>query len=262
MWDNPARLPQPRFSRRQRSDMLRKDDLQNGYHIFQDPDYFCFGVDAVLLAHFPKLKKGDRILDMGTGFAPIPLILHAEAKKRGLDLPLTGLEIQEYPAQIAEESVVLNHLEDAIDIVRGDIKEAAKIFGAASFSLITCNPPYMAAADGLVGESEQRAIARTEVKCTLADVIREAAKCLVPGGRFAMIHRPFRLVEIFEEMRKNRLEPKRLRLICPYPDAEPTMVLVEGVRGGKPYLVTEPPLIIYQKDGSYTKELLHIYGRD
>lgn len=242
--------------------MLRKDDLQNGYLIYQDPDLFCFGVDAVLLAHYPKLKNHDRILDLCTGFAPVPLIIRAEADKRNFDVEISGLEIQNYVAETARLSVKENHLEEKVRIVTGDVREAASIFGAASFSLITCNPPYMAAKDGLIGSSRAKAVARTELLCTLEDVISSAAKCLMPQGRLALIHKPFRLPEIFGLMRKYRIEPKRMRLVCPYPDAEPTMVLVEGIRGGKPYLKVDPPLFIYSKDRTYTKELLKIYGRE
>ncbi len=241
--------------------MLRLDDLQNGYHIWQDPDLFCFGVDAVLLAHYPALKKNDRILDMGCGFAPIPFILCAEARKAGIQPDITGLEIQTYVADIARKSVAENHAEQDVRIVNGDIKEAAELFGAASFSLITCNPPYMPAKNGIIGSSEAKAVARTELKCTLDDVCRTASKLLIPQGRFAMIHRPSRIPEIIETLRNYRMEPKRMRLIYPYADAEASMVLIEAVRGGRPYMTVESPLIIYESNREYTKELLRIYGR-
>ncbi|MEE8826724.1 MAG: tRNA1(Val) (adenine(37)-N6)-methyltransferase [Eubacteriales bacterium] len=241
--------------------MLRLDDLQNGYSIWQDPDLFCFGIDAVLLAHYPALKKHDRILDMGTGFAPVPLILEAENKKRGLGASITGLEIQERAAEIARKSVVYNHVGDDVRIITGDIRTAPADLGAASFTLITCNPPYMAAGDGIIGSDEARAIARTEMKCTLHDVVSSAGRLLVPGGRFAMIHRPFRLPEIFSEMQEVGLSPKRMRLVFPYADAEPSMVLVEAMRGGRPYLRCDAPLVVHNRDRSYTDEILKIYGR-
>lgn len=242
--------------------MIRLDDLQNGFTIWQDPELFCFGVDAVLLAHFPKLKKNDVICDLGTGFAPIPLIVRAEADRRQLPVRITGLEIQDYVAKIARKSVADNGLsEDDIRIVTGDIKEAPALLGAGGCSLVLSNPPYMAAEDGLIGANRARAIARTELLCTLADVCAAAGRLLNAGGRFAMIHRPFRMPDIFEELRKNRLEPKRMRMVCPYADAAPTMVLIEAVKGGKPYLTCEPPLVIYRKDRTYTRELLSIYGR-
>ena len=239
--------------------MLRKDDLQNGFFIYQDPDYFCFGIDAVLLAHFPEIRDGDRVLDMGCGFGPVPLIMRG-CLPEGADVRMTGLEIQDYVAETAERSVRENGLSDEIGIVKGDIREAARIFGAASFSLVTCNPPYMAVKDGLVGENRSRAVARTEVCCTLRDVICQAARLLRPKGRFAMIHRPFRLPEMLSLMRDCRLEPKRLRMIHPRAGAEASMVLIEAVRGGRPYLIAEPPLMIYGPDGTYTQEVLDIYA--
>ncbi len=242
--------------------MLRLDDLQNGYHLWQEPEMFCFGVDAVLLAHYPKLKKKDRILDMGCGFGPIPLILLAEANKRELPVEITGLELQESVAEIAQKSVLYNQVEDKVRIVQGDIREAVGLFGAASFSLITCNPPYMPADNGLIGVSKEKAIARTELKCTLEDVISTASKLLEVRGRFAMIHRPARIPEIIVKLRKYQLEPKRMRLVHPYVSSDATMVLIEAVRCGRPYMKVEPPLVIYEKQQSYTKELLQIYGRE
>ncbi len=242
--------------------MLRLDDLQNGYQIWQDPELFCFGVDAVLLAHYPKLKQNDRILDMGCGFGPIPLILLAEAKKQSLKTEITGLELQSYVAEIAQTSVAYNHVEDCIRIVNGDIREARTLFPAASFSLITCNPPYMPVRNGLVGSSRAKAIARTELECTLEDVCQTASKLLRPQGRFAMIHRPSRIPEIIETMRRYHLEPKRMQLVHPYPDADATMVLIEALRGGKSYLTVDPPMVIYEKPQVYTKELLKLYGRE
>ena len=183
--------------------MLRCDDLMNGYHIWQDTDLFCFGIDAVLLAHYPALRRGDRIMDLGTGFGPIPLILRAEAEKKGLipGIRITGLELQHAAASLADQSVRENGLSEEIEIREGDIREAEALFGPASFSLITCNPPYMAAKEGLISENEGRAIARTEICCTLEDVIRVSSRLLKMSGRLALIHRPHRLPEIFGLMR-------------------------------------------------------------
>ena len=242
--------------------MLRCDDLMNGYHIWQDTDLFCFGIDAVLLAHYPALRRGDRILDLGTGFGPIPLILRAEAEKKGLipGIRITGLELQHAAASLADQSVRENGLSEEIEIREGDIREAEALFGPASFSLITCNPPYMAAKEGLISENEGRAIARTEICCTLEDVIRVSSRLLKMSGRLALIHRPHRLPEIFGLMRAHHLEPKRLRMVHPVSDAEPSMVLIEAVHGGRPYLTVEPPLVVYTKDRTYTEEIYRIYG--
>ena len=154
-----------------------------------------------------------------------------------------------------------NGLEDKIDIVTGDIKEASGIFGAASFHVITTNPPYMIGEHGLKNENEALYIARHEALCTLDDILRESARLLKPKGRFYMVHRPFRLPEILAKMSAYGIEPKRMRLVYPHIDKEPNMVLLEGLRGGRPRMQVEPPLIVYRKDGEYTDELLEIYRR-
>lgn len=235
----------------------RLDDLQiKGYRIIQSPGRFCFGMDAVLLSSFAKVKTGERALDLGTGTGILPILL--EAKNKG-DF-YTGLEIQEESADMARRSVQYNHLEDKVRIVTGDIREAAALFGAASFHIITVNPPYMIGDHGLKNENEAKYIARHEVLCTLEDVLRESGKLLGNKGRFYMVHRPFRLAEILSGMSRHRIEPKRMRLVHPYIDKEPNMVLLEGVKGAHPRMTVEPPLVVYNKDGTYTEELLELYG--
>ena len=157
---------------------------------------------------------------------------------------------------MARRSVRYNNLEHKLEIVTGDIKEAAKLFGAASFEVVTVNPPYMIGDHGIKNENEALYIARHEVMCTLEDILRESEKLLKWKGRFYMVHRPFRLPEIFMKMCAHRIEPKRMRFVYPYVDKEPNMVLIEGLRGGKPRLTVEPPLIVYNKDGSYTEEVV------
>jgi len=235
----------------------RIDDLQrNGYRIIQDPDRFCFGMDAVLLSGFANAKKGDKVLDMGTGTGIIPILMEAKTDAEHL----TGLEIQPESADMALRSVQLNDLQDKISIVTGDIKEAKDLFAKASFQVITSNPPYMIGQHGLVNPHSEKAIARHEVLCTLEDVIANAAALLVPGGHFYMVHRPFRLAEIMTTLVKYRLEPKRMQLVYPYIDKEPNMVLIEAARGGKSRLQVEKPLIVYEKPGVYTPEIYDVYG--
>ena len=154
----------------------------------------------------------------------------------------------------------IGNLEDAITIRTGDIKEATAIFGRASFSVVTCNPPYMHGNHGLTNPHLPKAIARHEVLCTLEDVISQTAQLLKPRGRFYMVHRPFRLAEIMGLMMQYKLEPKRMRLVYPYVDREPNMVLIEAVRGGRPRMTVEKPLIVYEKPGVYTGEITDIYG--
>ena len=235
----------------------RIDDLQrNGYRIIQDSDRFCFGMDAVLLSGFATAKKGDKVLDLGTGTGIIPILMEAKTEAEHL----TGLEIQPESADMAERSVKLNHLEDKISIVTGDIKEAQTLFPKASFQVVTSNPPYMIGQHGLVNPHGEKAIARHEILCTLEDVVENAAALLVPGGHFYMVHRPFRLAEIITTLTKHRLEPKRMQLVHPYIDKEPKMVLIEAVRGGKSRMQVEKPLIVYEKPGVYTKEIYDVYG--
>ena len=202
----------------------RIDDLGiNGYQIIQKEQGFCFGMDAVLLSDFAQVKNGGRVLDLGTG-------------------------------------VKLNHLEDKIEIVEGDIKEASAIFSHDSFDTITSNPPYMIGQHGLKNPSETKAIARHEILCTFADITAAAKKLLKNKGKLFLVHRTFRLSEILCQLSKDGLEPKRIRFVHPYIDKEPNIFLLEAVKGGKSRMTVEPPLIVYQKEGKYTEEIYKIYG--
>lgn len=235
----------------------RLDDLhRNGYKIIQNPNKFCFGMDAVLLAGFANVKEKDKVLDLGTGTGIIPILLEGRNKGRHF----TALEIQEESADMARRSVKGNSLEEKIDIVTGDIKEASKIFGAGSFDVVTSNPPYMNHNHGLVNPNQPKAIARHELLCSLEDVIREASRVLKQNGRFIMVHRPFRLAEIIEVMKRYKLEPKRMKFVHPYINKEPNMVLIEALKGGNPMVTIEAPLIVYKEENVYTDEIYHIYG--
>lgn len=235
----------------------RIDELQrNGYQIIQNPAKFCFGMDAVLLSGFARAKKGNTVLDMGTGTGIIPILMEAKTEASRF----VGLEIQEESAEMARRSVALNSLEEKIAIVTGDIKEAGSLFDAASFDVITCNPPYMIGRHGLVNTEDAKAVARHEILCTLEDVIAQTAVLLKPGGNFFMVHRPFRLAEIMALLHQYKLEPKRMQMVHPFIDKEPNMVLIEANRGGKPRMNVEKPLIIYEKPGVYMPEIYEIYG--
>lgn len=235
----------------------RLDDLQrNGFKIIQDPEKFCFGMDAVLLSGFATAPEGGRVLDLGTGTGIIPILMAAKTRAR----ELVGLEIQAESADMANRSVLFNDLQTRVKIVQGDIKEAGNLFDAASFDVVTSNPPYMIGGHGLRNPDAPKAIARHEIMCDLEDVVKAAAKCLKSGGKFYMVHRPFRLAEIMVIMHDYKLEPKRMQLVYPFVDKEPSMVLIEGVRGGKSRITVEKPLIIYEEPGKYTPEIYDIYG--
>lgn len=236
----------------------RVDDLQcKGLQLIQDPERFCFGMDAVLLSGFVKAGKGDRVLDICSGNGIIPVLLSAKTEAEHI----SGLEIQPEAVSLARRSVMMNGLTERIDIVEGDLKKITDYFPKSSMDVITCNPPYMTSQHGLQNEADHKTIARHEILCNLEDVVSAAAKTLKPGGNFYMVHRPFRLSEIIVMLTKYKLEPKRMRLVYPFIDKEPNMVLIEAKRGAKPRVTIEKPLIVYKETGVYTDEIYEIYSR-
>ncbi len=235
----------------------RIDDLErNNFKIIQNPARFCFGMDAVLLSGFAFVREGERAIDLGTGNGIIPILLAAKTPGEHF----TGLEIQHDNVEMAQRSVLLNGIGDRVEIIEGDIKTASATFGKASFEVVTSNPPYMLGNHGLVNPDSAKAIARHEIMCTLEDVVREASLLLKPQGRFYLVHRPFRLAEIIVCLKEHKLEPKRMKMVHPFIDKEPNMVLIEAVRGGKPRMTVEAPLIVYKEEGVYNDEIYDIYG--
>lgn len=238
--------------------MERIDDLErDGLKIIQNPEKFCFGIDAVLLSSFAKAKAGETVVDIGTGNGVIPILMSSKTEGERF----YGIEIQEDVAEMAGRSVKLNGLEDRLQIICDDVNNSSAHFKGGSVDVITCNPPYMNDLHGLKNDEDALTIARHEVKCTLTDVLREGSRMLRSGGRYYMIHRPHRLADIFTEMRANRLEPKRMRMVHPYADKEANMVLIEATKDGGSFMVIEKPLIVYDKPGIYTKDTLEFYGR-
>ncbi len=255
--------------------MEQIDTLKNGYKIIQDTERFQFGIDAVLLADFAKngVKAGDKVIDLGTGTGIIPLLMYGttirwlnscKAAVSNPSVSFTGLEVQKASAEMAARSVTLNGLEEQIKIVHGDLCKVAELFGRHSFNTVTCNPPYMIDAHGQSNELDAMTIARHEVLCNLEDVVAAADYLLCPHGKFFMIHRPFRLPEIFEALAAHKLEPKTMRLIHPFTNKEPNMVMIEARKNAKRRLTIEPPLIVRNKTGpnagQYTQELQTLYN--
>jgi len=234
----------------------RLDELhRKGYKIIQDPNRFCFGMDAVLLSAFANVRKKERVLDIGTGTGIIPILMEA---RYGGDY-YVGIEIQEDVADMAIRSVKYNNLEDRIVIDNADVKDALKLYGSGFFDVITTNPPYMTVDKGIVNPNDTKALSRHELSVKLEDIVSISSKLLKNKGRFYMIHRPARLVEIMNVMRKYNLEIKRIRMVHPYIDKEANMVLIEAMHDGKPFLKVENPLIVYEKSGEYAKEVMDIY---
>jgi tRNA1(Val) A37 N6-methylase TrmN6 len=235
----------------------RIDDLQcNGYRIIQNTACFCFGMDAVLLSSFAAAGAKDKVLDLCTGNGVIPILMRGKTECRAF----TGIEVQEVSYGLALRNASLNGLEADIRIIKGNIKDYRELLGGEVFDVVTCNPPYMNENHGLVNPDSVKAIARHEILCNLEDVICTASKCLGDRGRFYMVHRPRRLVDIFELCRKYRLEPKRMRMVHSYADSQANMVLIEAVKEGGTQLIVEKPLVIYKSEGVYSEELIENYG--
>lgn len=239
--------------------MEQIDTLKNGYKIIQDTERFQFGIDAVLLADFAgkEVRKGNSVIDLGTGTGIIPLLMNSICESAHF----VGLEVQKESAEMAARSVALNNLTEQIQIVNGDLKDSDKIFARHSFNVVTCNPPYMIDEHGKSNSLDAKTIARHEVLCTLEDVIAAADTLLATHGKFFMIHRPFRLPEIFSALERHKMEMKRMQLIFPFADKEPNMVLIEVRKNAKRRLTIEPPLVVRNDDGEYSVEVQNIYNR-
>jgi len=235
------------------------EDLQcKGLRIIQNKKWFCFGMDAVLLANYCELKKGSKVVDLGTGTGIIPLILYA---KKDISLAI-GVEIQPEVAEMADRSIRLNNLDDKIKILNIDLKEITNHLEPYSFDAVVSNPPYKLYNSGIKNPSDQKAISRHEVMCTLEDVIKNASKLLKQYGKFYMIHRPDRLVDIMYLLREYKLEPKRIRFIHPHVNDKPNMVIIQASKNGNKELKFDPPLYVYNENGEFSKEVHTIYNSE
>ncbi len=225
------------------------------YKIIQNKDKFSYGMDAILLSSFAKAKGV--VVDLGTGTGIIPLRIYRERK---VDI-IYGVEIQKEVANMAKRSVELNNLQEKIKILHMDLKDLPKNFKKASVDVITTNPPYMKAGEAIVNPKENFAISRHELTCTLEDIIKVSQYLLKPLGKLYMVHRPNRLVDIIYNLRKHNIEPKYIRFVQPKVNKRPNLILIEGVKNGKPDLKFHHPLIVYNEDNTYRDEIYEIYGK-
>ena len=236
----------------------RLDDLQRGgLKLIQNPELFCFGMDAVLLSAYAHANEGEQVLDLCTGNGIVMVLMSDRTRASHL----TGLEINGQSCDLARRSIALNHLEGRLSVKQGDVRQIRELFTQDSFDAVTCNPPYMIGGHGRTGTNDAKTIARHEVLCCFEDVAKAALWTLKQKGRFYLVHRPFRLAEIIRTLSKYHLEPKRMQLVYPYADREPNMVLLEAVKGGRLGMLVEKPLIVYEKNGDYTDQVTDIYER-
>ena len=239
-------------------DKERIDDLQcKGLRLIQNPDGFCFGIDAVLLANFSKVKRGSKVVDLGTGTGIIPVLISGKSRAD----KIIGVEIQEEVAEMATRSVKLNDLEDRVSILNEDLNNITSLIGKNTVDVVVSNPPYMHS-KGIINENDKKAISRHGIMCDLEDLFRVAKDILKPNGKLYMINRTLRLVDMMVYARNHNLEPKTMKFVHSKIGKAPKLVLVEFVKCAKPEVKVLEPLYIYKEDGSYTDQTLAIYSKD
>lgn len=228
----------------------------NNMKIYQNTDWFLFSLDSVLLPNFVTLNKNiTKIIDLGTGNAPIPLILSTKTSAG-----IVGVEIQKDCYELAKKSVVHNKLEDKIEILNMDMKLLKDYYESDSFDVVTCNPPYFKYSDkSHLNEDEHKIIARHEKMIELDEIVSLAKYLLKNNGVFALVHRTDRLIDIISLLEKNNLEIKKMRFIYPKVEQESNMILIEARKNGKTGLKLLPPLYVHNEDGSYTNEVLSMF---
>ena len=237
----------------------RIDDLEfKNLKIIQNKDEFCFGIDSVLLSDFSKnIKKDSKVLDLGTGTGILPILLSGKTENTSF----VGIDIQKNVVEMAKRSVCLNNLNDRIEIVNTDVLDLKNKFEKGSFDVIITNPPYKKKKTGLINENECKIISRHETTATLEDFIDVSTFLLKDLGEFYMVNRPQRLVDIFSIMRNKKIEPKKIRFVYPNKSKKANLVLIKGVKNGKPFLEFENNLYVYDEKGNYTDEILKIYNK-
>ena len=234
------------------------DDVQlKDICIIQKREGFRFGIDAVLLANFANVKKKHKVMDLCTGTGIVPFIIKGKKEPE----KIVGLEIQNEFVEMANRSIKINGFNDTMEFLHGDLKDKELLKSVGRFDVVTVNPPYKLEKSGIVNPNDKYAIARHEVMCNLDNVIEACRIVLKDNGRLYMVHRPERLADIFCIMRKYKIEPKRVQMVHPNTKKPANILLVEGQRDGGAYLKWEPPIYVYNDDGSFSKEINEIYGR-
>lgn len=235
----------------------RIDNLEiNDLKIIQNKEWFCFGIDSVLLSDFAKdIHKNSNILDLGAGNGILELLLSAKIENS----KITGIEVQKEVSELAKRNIELNNLGDRIEIKNINVKELKE---DVKYDAVVTNPPYKPNGDGLQNELKTKLIARHEILASLEDFIQKANECLKDKGAMYMVNRAERLADIFEYARKYKLEPKELRMVHSKVGMAPTLILVKLVKNANRYLKIREPLYIYEENGKYTKEILKIYGKE
>ncbi|ABS39817.1 tRNA1(Val) (adenine(37)-N6)-methyltransferase [Clostridium botulinum] len=235
------------------------DNLQlKGIHVIQKKQAFRFGIDAVLLANFPTIKNGAKVVDLCSGTGIISFILAGKTNASNI----IGIEIQKEIADMAKRSIKYNNLQEKVRFIEGDLKNLKLLKGIEKVDVVTVNPPYKTQGTGIININDKNAISRHEICCTLDDVVKAAKVLLKDKGKLYMIHRPDRIVDIMNVMRKYYIEPKLIRTIHPAVDKPPSMILIEGQKNGGKFLKWDRPLYIYDENNKYTNEVKRIYGME
>ena len=236
----------------------RIDDLEfKGLKIIQNKNGFCFGIDSVLISDFAKNIKNKKVIDLGTGTGIINILLSGKTN----NCDFVGVEIQQEVAEMAERSIKLNNLEGKIKIINESILNLKNTFERKEFDVVVTNPPYKKINTGIINKEDKKIISRHEITASLEDFIQTASYLLKDYGEFYMVHRPDRLVDIFSIMRREKIEPKKIRFVYPDKNKKANLVLIKGVKLGNPFLEYDDNLYVYDENGNYTKEILEIYNK-
>lgn len=238
----------------------RIDDLEyKGLKIIQNRDGFCFGIDSILLSDFAsEIKRNSKAIDLGTGTGIIGILLCAKTKLS----KMVGVEVQKEVYDMAKRSIELNNLQHKFEIINDNIKNLENIFEIGTFDAVVTNPPYKKVGTGITNENEKKLVSRHEITANLEDFIKISANLLKDKGSLYMVHRPDRLVDIIELLRKYKLEPKKIRFIQPSIEKEANLLLIKATKNAKPFLKMEKPLYVYKENGEYTDEIFKIYNKE